>query len=219
MDRFLKLKDRAPLNMGHSRMIFQHPDDPSLVVKVIRPDVVEKRFGSGTAWYKRRRRYGRFVSYVREIQEYIAVHSACGGNLPFLQKVIGLVETDMGLGLVTEAARDSEGNLAPNIAMLIESGRFDSAVRGKLETLIQQVLDCPVVIGDMNVGNLVYASTGSGDHFVVIDGMGDKNILPLKTLSGAISRRSKIKRFERLYIRIEERLKKAGHPMPPLPQP
>lgn len=218
LHRFLELKDRTPLTMGRSRLVFEHPDHSSLIVKVMRPDVVEARFGSGTAWYKRRRRYGRFVSYVREIQEYIAVQAAHGHSPPFLQKVIGLAETDMGLGLVTEAARDAEGNLAPNLGTLIASGRFDSAVRGNLDLFLQQILDCDVIISDMNVGNLVYAFREElGNFFVLIDGMGNSNPLPFKAISPRINRRSKLKRFERLYNRIGLRLEKAGYPMPPLP--
>lgn len=218
-NRLLKLKDQTPLTMGRSRLVFEHPDDPSLIVKVVRPDVVDDRFGRGTAWYKRRRRYGRFLSYVRELQEYIAVHAAHNHSPPFLQKVIGLAETDLGLGLVTEAARDAEGNLAPNLGALIATGRFDSAARARLDIFLKQVLDCDVVISDMNVGNLVYAFTpGRESGFVLIDGIGNSNPLPFKTLSRKINRRSKLKRFERLYNRIRTRLDNAGHPMPSLPE-
>lgn len=219
MGRFLKLKDRTPLNQGHSRLVFAHPGDPALVVKVMRPDVLEARFGSETRWYKRGRRYGRYVSYVRELQEYIAAHSTYGYNPPFLQTVIGLVDTDLGLGLITEAATDADGNLAPNLATLIASGSFDSTARKNLDHFLQQILDCNVVISDMNVGNLVYAfSEQRGNFFVLIDGMGNANPLPFKAISRRISRRSKLRRFERLYNRIRMRLDKAGYPMPPLPK-
>lgn len=216
--RFLQVTTRKPLNNGHSRLVFEHPDDPSLVVKVLRPDVIEDRFGKGIRWYKRPRRSGPFLSYVREIQEYVAMYSVHRQRLPFLQTVVGLVETDLGLGLVTEAARDRQGNIAPNIAMLIERGQFDSTVRGDLEIYLHQILACDVIISDMNVGNLVYAySEPDGNHFVLIDGLGNANILPLKSLSRRINRRSKIQRFKRLYHRIATRLENAGYPMPPLP--
>jgi hypothetical protein len=214
----LKLKDVAPINKGNSRLVFVHPDDPSLIVKVVRPDVIESRFGRGKAWYKRRRRYGQFISYIREIQEYIAFHAAFGRSPHFLQKVFGLAETDIGLGLVTGAERDQEGNLAPNIAMLIERGCFDSAARCDLETFYEQIQSHDIIVSDMNVGNLVYAfSKRHGNHFVLIDGLGNSNILPLKSLSRWINRRSKQKRYERLYKRINTRLDAAGFPMPPMP--
>lgn len=216
--RFFELKERKPLNMGRSRIVFEHPDDPALVVKVMRPDALEERFGGGTAWYKRKRRFGHFISYIREIEEYVAVHAALGHNPPFLQTVVGFVDTDFGLGFVTEAARDRDGNLAPSLGTLIQSGRFDSTVREDLERFFEQVVNCDAIISDLNVGNLVYAfHEKRGNHFVLIDGLGNTNPLPFKALSQRINRRSKRRRFERLYSRIKTRLKNAGHTMPPLP--
>lgn len=219
MNQKLQLKESEAVGKGHSRLVFRHPDEPRWVVKVIRPDVIEERFGGGISWYKFKRRYGRYISYVREIQEYIAVWSEQGAALSFLQKVIGLVDTDLGLGLVLEAGLDREGNLAPHVAALIERGEFTSKVRGDLEAFMRQLESCDVIVSDMNVGNMVYAYTEElGDHFVLIDGLGVNNILPLKTLSRRLNLRSKRKRFARLYMRIGQRLEKAGHAMPPLPE-
>lgn len=214
---FLRLKDRTPLNKGNSRLVFEHPENPGYVVKVLRPDLLETRYGSGAPWRKRCRRYGRFRSYVREIQEYLAVYAAHDHAPVFLQKFIGLVETDLGLGLVTNAVRDKDGSLAPKVAMLISAGRFDSTVRQDLEAFYQSILACDVVISDMSVGNMVYAfDEVRGHYFVLIDGLGNANMLPLKALSRKINRRSKRKRYERLYKRITTRLQDAGYPMPPL---
>jgi hypothetical protein len=214
---FLELKDRTPLNKGNSRLVFEHPNNPGQIVKVLRPDLMETRYGSGAPLRKRRRRYGRFRSYAREIQEFLAVYARENHAPPFLQTVIGLVETDLGLGLVTNAARAKDGSLAPNVAMLISAGRFDSTVRRDLEVFYQNILNCDVVISDMNVGNMVYAFDDvAGYHFILIDGLGNANMLPLKTLSRWINRRSKRKRYERLYKRIATRLQDAGYPMPPL---
>lgn len=213
----LQLKNQIPLNRGNSRLVFEHPDNSSHIVKVLRPDLLETRYGNGAPLRKRYRRYGRFRSYLREIQEYIAVYAAHNHAPSFLQKIIGLVETDLGLGLVTNAARDKDGSLAPNVATLISVGRFDSTVRRDLESFYQNILSCDVVISDMNVGNMVYAFDEThGYHFVLIDGLGNANMLPLKTLSRKINRRSKRKRYERLYKRITTRLQDAGYPMPPL---
>lgn len=213
LGRFLELKNREPLNKGHSRLVFEHPDDPTLIVKVIRPDVVEDRFGKGTPWYKRLRRYGRFLSYAREAQEFIAVHNAHGNSPPFLQRVVGFVETDYGLGLITGAVRGRDGSIAPSLAMLIDSGRFDAEAQANLAAFIEEILACDVIISDMNLGNLVYAfDEERGDHFVLIDGLGNANLFPFKILSRRINRRSKRKRCERLHARIDRRLAKAGYP-------
>jgi hypothetical protein len=215
MTEVLQLQDREPLAKGRARLVFEHPDDPSLLIKVIRPEVIEERFGSGTAWYKRRRRFGRFLSYIREIQEFVAVWSAENRSPHFLQKVHGLVETDLGLGLVTSAARAEDGSLAPSLSVLMKDGYFDAEAAAKLENFFCELLDCAVIISDLNPGNLVYAHTpGHGRHFVLIDGLGNNNLWPMKVLSRWFNHRSKLGRIDRLRTKIAKRLAQAGQPNP-----
>jgi hypothetical protein len=216
MSHLLKLKDATPLAQGHSRLVFQHPHRKEWLIKVIRPDVIEKRFGSGTAWYKRKRRYGRYLSYMREIQEYVAVWAKRGESLHFAQKIIGFETTDLGLGLVIEAARDADGGLAPNLGMLISTGCYNEKVKADLEEFLNQLLAVDVIISDLNVGNLVYAyNQDAGRHFVLIDGLGNNNIWPLKALSRRINRWSKRGRFARLYRKVDFLLAKHGNQSDP----
>ncbi|MDF3059537.1 MAG: hypothetical protein K0R17_3752 [Rariglobus sp.] len=210
MSKFLKLKDTPPLAKGHSRLVYQYPGEPDWLVKVIRPDMIEKRWGSGAAWYKRKRRYGRFISYVRETQEYIAGCVASGSGPAFLQKVVGFVDTDLGLGLVSEAVRAPTGELAPDIAALIERGHFDATVRQALNTVCRQILESDMTLSDLNVGNLVYTGNKTTPgHFVLIDGLGTAAIFPLKRFIRYFNHRSKLGKFKRLELRISQRLEKA----------
>jgi hypothetical protein len=204
MDPVLQLKHREPLTYGRSRLVFEHPDDPDLIIKVIRPEVVDERFGAKTKWYKKRRRFGRFISYKREVQEFLAIHEGHDTSHPFLQPIVGFARSDHGLGLVLEAMRGSDGKLAPNLSILIREGRFDAAAREALQDFLDQLLNCDVIISDLNPGNLVYAEqAGSGLGFVLIDGLGNNNILPFKTISRRLNRRSKMGRIRRLHQRIE----------------
>lgn len=210
MTRFLKLKDTPPLAKGHSRLVYQHPHYADCLVKVIRPDMIEKRWGSGAAWYKRKRRYGRFISYIRETQEYVAGCVATGSNPAFLQKIVGFADTDLGLGLVMEAVRTPTGELAPHIAGLIERGQFGTTERKALDEVLLKILESDITLSDLNVGNLVYTGdeTTPG-HFVLIDGLGTATIFPLKRFSRYLNRRSKLQKFARLEMRIAQRLEKA----------
>lgn len=213
MDPVLKLKNRNPLTHGRSRLVFEHPHDPDLLVKVIRPEVVEDRFGSKTKWYKKRRRFGKFISYVREIQEFIAVEESLGKSPHFLQRIVGFAQTDIGLGLITEGVRAPNGKLAPSLATLIHEEIFDGKAQKALEISLNQILESEVIVSDLNLGNLVYTHNQElGHYFVLIDGLGNNNPLPFKAISRGINRRSKIKRFARLYNRIERAKKANKHP-------
>ena len=204
MDPILKLKDLKPLTHGRSRLVFEHPHDPDLLVKVIRPEVVEDRFGSKTKWYKKRRRFGKFISYIREIQEFLAVRETQDHDAPFLQRIVGFARTDMGLGLVLEAIRWTDGSLAPNLAQLIRNDHFDAKAQQALKKFLDEILNSAVIISDLNLGNIVYTyGEKRGYYFVMIDGIGNNSLLPLKSFSRRINRRSKLVRFKYLYDRIE----------------
>lgn len=204
MTKPLQLKEQTPLTQGRSRLVFQHPHEHDWLVKVMRPDVLERRFGSGAAWYKRRRRFGCYLSYVREIQEFIAGWASHNQSLPFLQKVVGLAETDFGLGLVIEAARGSDGGLAKPLSLMLRDGELDEAAEAALNRFLTQLLDCDVIISDLNPGNLVFAfDPAEGHRFVMIDGLGNPNVLSMKAFSRHINRRSKLGRIRRLRSKID----------------
>jgi hypothetical protein len=213
MDPILNIKDQTPLAQGASRLVFEHPYDPDLIVKVIRPEVVEDRFGNNTKWYKKRRRFGRFISYIREIQEFLAVSQASDVNAPFLQRIVGFARTDMGLGLVLEAVKWTDGTLAPSLRQLVHSGKYDAATEQSLENFFEALLDSPVIISDLNMANLVYTHTEDrGYYFVLIDGIGNNSLIRLKSLSRRINHNSKLGRFKKLRARIDR--SKSRHPQP-----
>jgi hypothetical protein len=204
MDPILKLKDLKPLAQGSARFVFEHPIDQDLIVKVIRPEVIEDRFGKNTKWYKKKRRLGKHITSAREIQEYLALRSTSENDAPFLQRIVGFARTDMGLGLVLEAVKSADGTLAPSLRKLIHSGKFDTNAQDALRIFFDQLLNCSVVVSDLNMSNIVYGSNkDGGHHFVLIDGIGNNSLLPFKTINKWINHHSKRGRFKRLKARIQ----------------
>jgi hypothetical protein len=201
---FLKLEGLEPVAKGRMRLVFRHPRDRELLVKVIRPEVIEQRWGSGQPWYKKRRRYRQYISYIRECEEYIAGCARNGSAIPFAQKITGFIETDLGLGLVMEAALDSEGNLAPTLASIALENRLDSTIRREVEDFATSLIASDLIIADLNPANIVRAfTTERGHHMVIIDGLGISTILPFKLLSQSINRMSKRARIRDLWKRLE----------------
>jgi len=200
MPNVIALHDLTPLARGGSRSVFRHPDNSQHLIKVIRPEVIEERFGAGAKWYKRLRRFGKYLSYHREVQEFLAVHAAIGEAPDFLQKIVGFAETDLGLGLVIEGVFGEDCELAPSLGELLRDHLYDQKIETALEECFAKILACPVILSDLNVGNFVYLKK---DHrFVMIDGLGNANSLSLKGLSSGANRRAKQKRFERFRRRI-----------------
>ena len=200
----LQLKALEPIARGNLRLVFEHPENRALLVKVMRPEAVESRYADTRPWYKKRRRFSAYLLFAREVHEFVAAHAAGGRALPIAQEISGLVETDMGLGLVTPALRGDDGNLAPTLAHLINRDIFTAEAKTELETFLTGLLESPLVVSDLHERNLVYARhPGTGCHrFVMIDGIGAPTFMPFKVWFPALNRRSKISRIKRLRNRL-----------------
>lgn len=198
----LTLREIEPIASGSSRLVFRHPENPRLLVKVLRPKTPEKK-----PWFKVKRRFGPYLGLVRECEEFVAAHAAHGSSQPFLQTVVGLEKTDYGLGVVLEAILDPKDNLAPTLWALINSGRYDDRARAALEVFFLKLLDSSVVIADLHPGNLVYAEAETENpYFVLIDGFGVSNLIPFKAWFPRLNSRSKAKRIAILRARIAAKL-------------
>lgn len=60
------------------------------------------------------------------MREQIAVHATSGPHPAFLQKIVGFVDTDAGMGLVVEAVRAADGSSAPTVADLAGQAQLDA---------------------------------------------------------------------------------------------
>jgi PhoP regulatory network protein YrbL len=201
MTKQCPIQNLEPIAAGKFRLVYEHPEDRNLLIKVIRPEMIERRWGSGTPWYKRQRRMGQYALFMREINEFLATCADDGQAPSFAQKITGLIETHLGLGLITEAARDREGKLAPPMKKLLAERRFGEEERAALDRFCEQLLRSNIVVADMHSGNIVYAYNESeGNHFVLIDGIGATTLIPLKVWSrraNLASKRSKIAKLRR----------------------
>jgi hypothetical protein len=211
----LPLKSGIPLAKGATRLIFQHPESPDLLVKVMRPDVVERRQSSRKRWLRWLRRYDPYLVFLREIHEFVAAHAALGCAAPFAQVVHGFLETDLGLGLVVGAVRGPDGALAPTVSQLIARGDFDATASRALDETLDAVLQSNIVLADLHEHNLVYQQgDGGAPRFVIIDGLGTSTLLPVKDWSPWINRSSKLRRIAHLRKRVAGRLAASGADSP-----
>src|ERR1700742_1862307 len=129
----LELSSTEPLAVGHLRHVFQHPENPAYLVKVMRADAVSARIVKGR-WYKRLPRTREYIGYVRELKEYIASQARAESRNAPIARMIGLVDTDLGLGLVAEKVCGPDGKLARTLAALYaEHHGFDETLERELD--------------------------------------------------------------------------------------
>lgn len=195
----LTLAQQQPIALGHQRAIYQHPEDATLLVKVMRPESVAKRWDAPGQWLKRLPRARQYVGYLREIKEYIAASTRADADPP-LARIVGLVDTDCGLGLVCEKVRDPAGGLAPTLFRCWQAyGGEPPWARAALVAFRDALLRNNVIVGDLNAANVAYGSDSrGGPRLLMVDGFGEKGVVPLSSMSRRFNRHAIRRRYRRL---------------------
>lgn len=196
----IELSTRTPVAIGQLRKIYQHPDAPELLIKVLRPEAIVARWGGARRWYKRIPRALHYTGYVRELKEYIAIQARAPESDPPIARMVGVVATDLGLGLVSEKVRDENGAPGPTLARLYEDNRgFPAWVEEALAVFLRDLQRCNVIVGDLHAWNLVYGSDSrGGPRLVLVDGFGEKNVLPRNSASRFLNQWNNRRLFRRM---------------------
>ncbi|MFP4251774.1 MAG: YrbL family protein [Guyparkeria sp.] len=198
----LELAALDPVGQGAQKLVFRHPDDPRVLAKVVNPRFIERR-DERDRFYQKRRRIGHHRAFAREMIEHLVVRALHPGRLapcPHMQNILGVVDTDLGAALLVEAVLDENGDLAPTLCDLVETGRFGPRERDALEEFFDWALDSNVLINDLSADNLAWHHDG---HFVMIDGLGDRAGIPIRAVSPWLNRLYKRKKIRQLREAIE----------------
>lgn len=212
----IALKGQTPLAAGSTQTVYQHPDDPSLLIKVRKLEQVQRAYDrkiGGLIGY--RRRHGLHTTWMRELEHYFSVRLRLGYHPQFLQQYHGVIDTDIGLGLVVGKVTDQSGNLAPMLHHIVRDTGFTPDIRQKVTELLRQVNDLRISTTDISVSNLVYGwSEAAGHHLVMIEGIGVNTFIPLARFSNYVNVRSNKRHFRKTLRWLEkfdrDRLTKAS---------
>lgn len=201
MKKYIELQAEQRIAEGQQKWVFAYPNRSDLLIKVTSPSYRQSLATKLLGWG----RYGYFLPMLRQLGEQIA-NQLSPQPASYLEHVYGLVDTNFGLALVVEAIRDDQGELAMNLRDLIDAGRYESELAQCLEDFLQWLAKAPVIVYDLNLGNLVYAQ----GRLVMIDGIGEPSRIGWRMLSSAYNgwkNRRKIKRFR---FRVQRQLANPG---------
>lgn len=209
IDPPLSIAECTYLTRGTIKEVYVHSRWPNAVLKIVRPQLVDAEGNfSAHRGLKRRRSVGIYREFSREISQYLSLcrRNYRNGTTFFpISAPLGFVQTDHGLGLLSERIVDENGNLAPSIYTLLKAGRFSEM---HVHALLRFFDDCArlhIVFGEVNWNGILFTTVRSGKpEFVLVDGIGEKNILPLKSLF----RRLNDQRVRKVQSLIEERIRR-----------
>ncbi|AJQ94719.1 YrbL family protein [Gynuella sunshinyii] len=203
---FFNLAGRKPVAVGKTRYIYEHPDNPDWLIKVHRSMIPHQNIGIFKTWYARMEdRFVYMTGYLRELAVYLdSRYGAPDGIIKHIAPIGGLVDTDLGIGLVVSAVRDRSGKLAPTLGQLINNGQIDEQRYQKLMLFLDIILTSKLVLGDLNLENVVLEQLEDGtEEFVLIDGLGERTFIPIQIFSKRIRHKRKLKFVQRVMDRLK----------------
>lgn len=98
----IELRKTVPHFKGNARLVFVHPDNPDLLIKVLRPEWITKT-KEIPEWKKRFKPLGANSVNMHELYEIVRVNPNAKAMQPHLFSVVGFQQTDLGWGLVVKA--------------------------------------------------------------------------------------------------------------------
>lgn len=173
------------LGEGTVKRVYALPDDDGKVLKLIRPELVAP--DGGFAKHGRLKRafaQGVYRQFRREIIQYLQLSKvAYHQQTTFfpMETPYGLVPTTQGLGLVTEKILGPDG-LPHTLEDLAAAGALEAKHYTALEQFFDACADLHLVFGEVNVAGLMYTESRSGGpEFVLVDGIGEKLLIPVRS--------------------------------------
>ena len=183
--------------VGNHRAVYQHPQHADLLIKVIPAAAIAQRWDAPGRWLKRLPRARQYSGFVRELKEYIAIQARAPQGAAPIARMTGIVETDLGLGLVCEKVIAADSSLAPSLhAIYLRNSGAAARTDGALDRLLAELLRYNVIVGDLHPGNIVYGSDSrGGPHLLLIDGFGEKHVLPGNSMNRWLNRRNTLRLY------------------------
>jgi hypothetical protein len=180
----VSLSSLQPVAMGGGRLVFFHPDFPDCLLKVQKvktPGTVKERIDGLVG-----RRFASFATrdLRHEIKAYVDARLRKGqaeGSFP-VAEFRGLVETDLGIGLLVERIfRDGE-LIGPTVRKLAGKEKtLSDRHLALLNEFSRQLFAWKVRARDLNPGNIVLGDRDGRERFFLVDGLGDVTLVPLNT--------------------------------------
>ncbi|SFA70811.1 PhoP regulatory network protein YrbL [Poseidonocella pacifica] len=189
----IDLSGLAPVAHGRNRAVFQHPSDAGKLIKTILPRKMDKEPLRG--WVERLRKPPYTWQFMKEIRMTYELARRMNSDVTRLPvcDCIGLVRTTLGLGLCVEKICNAEGELAPTLRQMLNSGTFKELHLERLNQFVGAAFEFGLIANDLKPDNLVFEDRSQ--QFVMVDGVGERTAIPLRLWSRRINARELSRNF------------------------
>mgnify|MGYP003632331679 CR=1 FL=1 len=193
-------KDLNLLGEGTQKLVFDHPESTDKVIKIMKPEnSTPDGARVGQHYLRAHRSQGIYRQFRRELIQYLQLCKSNFNekNYTFpIETVHGFVGTDLGLGLVTEKIVSPSG-LPKTLSYISRNSEFTPKHAKALDDFFDSCCCLHIVFGEVNIAGIMYTEERRGiPEFVLIDGIGDKLIIPFRSMSKTINTRN-VRKVER----------------------
>lgn len=188
------VKNLRLLGEGTQKKVYEYPDDLEKVIKIMKTEHATATGGrAGQHHLRAHRSQGIYRQFRRELLQYLQLCKNNYANFNFtfpIETVYGFVPTDQGLGLVTERVLDPNGT-ATSLYEIATNHSFEDKHAIALDALFNECVEQHVVFGEVNIAGIVYTEQRRGfPEFVLVDGIGEKLLIPFRAMSKSINSRN-----------------------------
>lgn len=193
----IALSDDQKIANGTVRDVYIFPDQPDLLIKVFQSprDRSPKRPLKRFAW--KLFPTLSFRSILNELKCELVLSLKLGTEIDRMpiSRMLGIVQTNRGAGVVVERIRGLDGGLAPRLGQFLKAKRMDEAALEALNDWVRRMFALHIVARDINFSNIVYGTRGAGAACFLIDGYGERNLIPLRSMSKSMNDRALNRQF------------------------
>ncbi|WP_201584165.1 YrbL family protein [Psychrobacter jeotgali] len=188
------VKNLNLLGEGTQKKVYEHPEDANKVIKIMKPEHATATGGRvGQHHLRAHRSQGIYKQFRRELLQYLQLCKNNYGKFDFtfpIETVYGFAPTDEGLGLVTEKVLDPNGSIT-SLYELATQNIFDDKHAQALDSFFDACAEQHVVFGEVNIAGIMYTEQRQGfPEFVLVDGIGEKLLIPFRAMSKSINTRN-----------------------------
>lgn len=182
------------LDQGTQKFVYEHPSDFDKVIKVMKPINATHDGGRANQHYLRSHRsQGIYRQFRRELLQYLQLCKNTYNQKVFtfpIENVYGFIPTDQGLGLVTEKIISPNG-LPMSLNELSQKKMLEDKHIEALKVFFDKCCEMHIVFGEVNIAGIMYTEKRQGvPEFVLVDGIGEKLIIPFRAMSKTVNTRN-----------------------------
>nr|WP_208347132.1 YrbL family protein [Pseudaestuariivita rosea] len=192
----IDLANLEPFAQGSERLIYKSPSNNRQLVKVIK----EKHRKRPMDNLYERMTLGPYILFMREYAAYISalMMQEKLGRRPPLPRIFGTVPTDQGIGQLVRMISDEMGKIAPTLQDLLQTDGFTQTELNLLNQFVEDLYGFHIVAYDLKPKNIVLEVKKSVRRFVLVDGFGDRALIPLKSIFTKLNNRKLDKEIAKL---------------------